>query len=96
MASAQDGRIEGAGCDDPPHVGELGESMTNPWSLPPREVEVMNLLIQTGLEKIVALELGLSRKTVQELVGRTRKRMGARTRLLAAIEWDRWSRKEAA
>jgi FixJ family two-component response regulator len=66
--------------------------MTNPWNLPPREVEVMSRMVAAGLEKIVAADLGISRKTVQELVGRAKKRIGARTRVTALIEWDRWER----
>jgi DNA-binding NarL/FixJ family response regulator len=66
--------------------------MSNPWNLPPREAQVMSLLTTVGLEKIVAVELGISRKTVCELVGRSKRRIGARTRLLAVLEFDRWAR----
>lgn len=50
----------------------------------------MTWMANMGSEKVVAATLGISRKTVQELVGRARKRMGIPTRLAAIIKWDRW------
>jgi DNA-binding CsgD family transcriptional regulator len=71
--------------------------MNNPWNLTPREAQIMNRLTEIGLEKIVAMELGISHKTVQELVNRAKRRIGARTRVTAILEWDRWARaKEVA
>lgn len=70
--------------------------MSNPWGLPPREAQVMTGMAELGAEKVVADRLGISRKTVMELVYRAKKRIGARTRLLAVIEWDRWARSQEA
>jgi FixJ family two-component response regulator len=67
----------------------------NPWGLTPRESEVMSLLVTTGMEKIVAADLGISVKTVAELMRRAKGKMKAKTRLLAVLEWDRWQRKVA-
>jgi DNA-binding NarL/FixJ family response regulator len=69
--------------------------MSNPWNLPPREAEVMTCLANKGAQKVVAAELGLAEGTVKELVGRAKKRIGARTSMSAVIQWDRWERKAA-
>lgn len=66
--------------------------MSNPWNLPPREAQVMTQMADKGSEKVVADELGISRHTVNEYMTRAKKRIGARSRLLALIEWDRWER----
>lgn len=66
--------------------------MSNPWNLPPREAEVMTCLADKGAQKVVAAELGLAVGTVKELVGRAKRRIGARTSLSAVIQWDRWDR----
>lgn len=66
--------------------------MSNPWNLPPREAEVMTRMADRGAEKVVAAELGISPYTVKELVARAKKRIGAKTRLCAVVEWDSWER----
>lgn len=70
--------------------------MSNPWSLPPREAQVMTCLANKGAEKVVAAELGIAAGTVKELVARAKKRIGAQTRLTAVIQWDRWQREQTA
>lgn len=64
----------------------------NPWGLPPREVEAMTLLAETGSAKAAANRMGLATKTVDALACRASGRMGARTRTQAIVLWDRSNR----
>lgn len=65
----------------------------NPWQLTPREEEVIRTVCASdGLLKAVAIDLGISIKTVDTLLGRAKNRMGARTRFAAILLWDRWAR----
>lgn len=64
----------------------------NPWGLPRREAEVMSGLTEFGLSKSVALDLGISHKTVSTYLKRSKDRMSARTIMHAVLMWDRWAR----
>jgi FixJ family two-component response regulator len=67
--------------------------MTNPWNLTKREAEVMAaMVVNGGLGKAVAVDMGISSKTVDTLYGRAAEKIGGRTRTQALLEWDRWSR----
>ena len=68
--------------------------MTNPWNLPPRQVEVMQLLTTgaAGCNKTVARFMGISDRTVEAHVLRAMAKMKAPNRVQAALEWDRWAR----
>jgi DNA-binding CsgD family transcriptional regulator len=64
----------------------------NPWGLTPREFEVMERYTVVGLEKIIAADLGISPKTVNELVRRAKRRIGERTIMLTVLTFDRAQR----
>lgn len=65
----------------------------NPWNLTAREADVMARMVACGgLQKIVAWDLGLSVRTVEGYFNRAKKRIGARTRTAALLEWDRATR----
>jgi len=66
--------------------------MTNPWGLPPSEVRAICAIRTTGTVKGAARELGLSTKTIDEQMARTRRRMGTRSTLSAVLAFDRWER----
>lgn len=68
--------------------------MTNPWGLPPRQVECMKLLVGLGkgCNKLIARELGIDHRTVETHVYRALRRMGVENRVQAAVMWDRWER----
>jgi DNA-binding NarL/FixJ family response regulator len=68
--------------------------MSNPWKLPPRQVEVLTLLTGhgNGCNKIIARAMGIDPRTVEEHMRRALKKMGATNRVQAAIMWDRWDR----
>lgn len=68
--------------------------MSNPWNLPPRQVEVMDLLVgmANGCNKRIAREMGIDHRTVEEHMRRALKRMDVENRVQAALAWDRWAR----
>ena len=71
--------------------------MSNPWNLTKREEEVLSLMLENaGAVKIAADRLGISFKTADTFLGRAKKRMGARTRFEALIQFDRWNRSVTA
>lgn len=72
--------------------------MSNPWGITARESQVLNLMCEKGSGKIAARELGISDITVSRHLAHAAARVGARTRTLLILEWDRWTRaqKEAA
>lgn len=70
----------------------------NPWNLPPRQTEIMRLLVNGetgGSNKHIARHLGIAVKTVEEHIRRAMRNMGCRNRVLAAIAWDRWERRQS-
>lgn len=66
--------------------------MSNPWSLPPRQAQVLSLLAEVGCNKLIARKLGLDPRTVETHVARALKKMGLANRTQAAVAWDRWAR----
>jgi len=65
-----------------------------PFNLTAREQEVMRLICSEGQgsSKVVARLLGISNKTVEIHVANAIEKLGARTRLHAALIWDRAQR----
>lgn len=71
--------------------------MTNPWMLSPREAETMDVLISTGSNKVAARQMGISHRTVELYLCCVLRKMGVKSRVVAAVQWDRFTRqKEAA
>lgn len=66
--------------------------MTNPWNLTPRQCEAMAALVEHGSDKAVARALNLVHKRGCNLMRECCRRMGARSRVQAALTWDRWMR----
>jgi DNA-binding CsgD family transcriptional regulator len=66
--------------------------MSNPWGVTAREAQVLDMICEKGSGKIASMELGISAQTVCAMLMRVKRRMGARTRTLVLLEWDRWSR----
>lgn len=64
----------------------------NPWNLTPREADVMDALIARGSYKAVSDSLGISKKTVEAHIGAAKKKMGSRSAIHHALQWDRWRR----
>lgn len=54
----------------------------------------MTNLTRYGCDKQACAEMGIAKSTMSELVRRAKHRIGARTRLLAILEWDRWNREQ--
>lgn len=66
--------------------------MKNPWNLTPSEVKAMDALCAMGSEKEAAHTLGKAATTISSQVVLAQRKMGARTRLLALLAWDRHKR----
>lgn len=67
--------------------------MTIPWNLTPRQVQVLDALIEEGEHSTgIAAQLGISSKAVDTHLTRCYGAMGARSRVDAALMWDRWKR----
>lgn len=68
--------------------------MSNPWNLPPRQAEILDLLtgMSNGTNKHIARELGIDHRTVEEHIRRAQNRMNTESRVQAALAWDRWRR----
>jgi DNA-binding NarL/FixJ family response regulator len=66
--------------------------VSNPWGLRPRQFEVMQVLTRTGCNKMVARELGISVRTLEQHLMACRKAMGAPNRAMALLAFDRAQR----
>lgn len=67
----------------------------DPWWLTPAERRLMPMIVEGMSAKEIAALLDLSHRTVEVLVARLRKRMDARSNVVAAVLWDRWTRSNA-
>lgn len=69
-----------------------------PWDgITPRQVEILNALTEEGeANESIGQRLGVTSKTVDAHLTRAYAVMGARSRVDAALMWDRWRRKEGA
>ena len=68
----------------------MGNSMTeNPWNLTPPQILVIEALTQFGATKLIAKNLGLSVKAVENYRANIRRRMRVTNMTLAAVMWDR-------
>ena len=71
--------------------------MNNPWNLTERQVEVLDALVEEGEHSAgIAAHLGISSKAVDTHLTRSYEAMGARSRVDAALMWDRWKRGQGA
>lgn len=70
--------------------------MNNPWSLPPRLIEVVQLVAEGHGNREIALHLGISENTVKVHMVRLTERMQANNRTHAAVMWDRLNREQVA
>lgn len=68
--------------------------MSNPWSLTPRQAEVMTQLAECGRSKTAAAALGMEARSVDKQVTNALKAMGTNSRVRAAVMWDRWAREQ--
>lgn len=64
----------------------------NPWGLSPGEFRAMQTLLEAGHAKGVARELDLSTARVSVVLRLAQRKLGARSRLGAALAFDRWLR----
>lgn len=64
----------------------------NPWGLSAAEEAAMRAVCLHGDHEEAARSLGIDHRTVEYHMGQCRKRMGAKNRVLAILEWDRYAR----
>lgn len=64
----------------------------NPWRLPYGQCAVLDALVLYGSNQEVARVLRISKKTVSCHIELAKHRMGVGTRMLAVLEWDRFTR----
>jgi DNA-binding CsgD family transcriptional regulator len=68
----------------------------NPWRLTPREAEVVRTITDGHVEdKLIARQLGISPLTVGNHLHVAFRKMGADSRVMAALTYDRWARAAA-
>lgn len=67
----------------------------NPNGLTDRQVEVMDALITCGCSKQVAADLGVRYTVVDQIARAALRKIGARNRTMALLEWDRMRREPA-
>ncbi len=63
---------------------------SNPWALTDAQAECMDLVIQLEENKVIARELAISHRTVEERLGVIYKKMNVRGRVQAAVKWHEW------
>lgn len=68
------------------------EKVENQWGLSAIECRVMDVMLETGRNVIVAERLGLSAKTVDCHVANIVRKMGVENRILAILAWYRFRR----
>lgn len=61
----------------------------NPWGLTPREIQVMELYIETCSIKSVAKTMNLSFETIRADLRSVRKKIGVEHSIQAAVQFDR-------
>lgn len=66
--------------------------MNNPWNLPPRLVEVVQLVAEGRGNREIAQALGIAEQTVKVHMWRLMRRMQVDNRTHAALMWDRLNR----
>lgn len=66
--------------------------MKNAWKLNAREVRAIETLIRVGSAKAVAKELDVDAKSVENHLRSVRQKMNAVNTLVAAVQWDRFTR----
>lgn len=66
--------------------------MSNPWKLPPREIEVLDQLVKHGSNLSAAESMGLSHRTVESLISSARRRMKLPNRILVVLTWADYRR----
>lgn len=64
----------------------------NEWKLSPREIQCIERKAEVGFGKVVASELGLSLKTVEQHCHSALKKAGARSLMPVVVAWDRYRR----
>ncbi|MFA7291881.1 MAG: hypothetical protein WC023_06490 [Rhodocyclaceae bacterium] len=64
----------------------------NPWNLSEKQRLALNLLVEHGSQKVVAMEMGLTAPLLSAMFKRARKRSGEKTNTLMLLEWDRMHR----
>lgn len=68
--------------------------MTNPWKLTPRQIEVIEALIETGNNDEIGMKLGMKSQTVRANLFRACNKVGAQNRVQLAISWERFRAKQ--
>lgn len=71
------------------HTRARADKRDNPCRLPPRQVQVLDLLVQGLTPTEVARELGLSKSMVSKYTSEIRERMGVDTIAQAVLAWHR-------
>lgn len=66
--------------------------MSDITAISPRESEVLDSVVKHGVYKLVASDLGISRKTVEVHMSRIMRKTAIRNGLLLAVWWDRQKR----
>lgn len=92
--------LKGEPTSDVPNVpgdcpDEMSRPAESPWGLTPRQIEVLDALVELGCNKLVARKLGLSLPSVEyHMVHAGRRMTLSGNRVLMAVWWDRWRRGE--
>lgn len=68
------------------------EVVSNPWDMTTGQAAALAAVCKTGSGKVAAMELGISEPAVSRRLESARLRMGASTRTMMLLEWDRWAR----
>ena len=77
---------------DPAERRPRTKAPQNPWRLSYGQCAVLDALVVYGSNEAAARVLGISKQTVSGHLERAIFRMGVSTRLLAVLEWDRFTR----
>ncbi len=77
-----------------PHRGRriVADPPSGPAALSPREIEIIQVWIRLGANKLVAAELGVSEHTVRNHVTAILRKLDATAMGQAAVRYDRWAR----
>lgn len=64
----------------------------NPWGLTDVEERILRSLVEHGCDKLVARQLGVNLKWVENRMPRIRSRMQVTSRVHMVVHFDRWDR----
>jgi DNA-binding CsgD family transcriptional regulator len=68
----------------------------NPWGLSDRQEQILDSLVECGCNKLVSRQLQMNLRTLEGQLARITLRVGAKSRMHLAIQWDRYRRANAS